>query len=80
MVDRLNTNTDPDSFSRIINESTEDFNTFELSDEGIDHERVDNNIGSVTTAMNGTSTRSHQTQHSDNKDLKHGNQYCHQGL
>lgn len=54
MVDRLNTNTDPDPFSRIINESTEDFNTFELSDEGIDHERVDNNIGSVTTAMNGT--------------------------
>lgn len=54
MVDRLNTNTDPDPFFRIINESTEDFNTFELSDEGIDHERVDNNIGSVTTAMNGT--------------------------
>ncbi|KAL6934891.1 related to Cell division control protein 50 [Hanseniaspora guilliermondii] len=53
MVDRLNTNNDPDSFSRIIDESIEDFNTFELSDEGIDQERVNNNIGSVTTQMNG---------------------------
>lgn len=57
MVDRLNTNSGGDPFNRVINESVEDFNTFELSDEEIDQHRINNQIGSITTPMNGVTNK-----------------------
>lgn len=57
MRDRLNGNSELNSFSGAIDESIEDFNTFELSDEEINENRIDNQIGSITTSANGVTNR-----------------------
>ena len=76
MTDRLNGNSELNSFSGAINESIEDFNTFELSDEEINENRIDNQIGSITTSANGVTNKKPPNTALDNKDLRLGSQYC----